>query len=191
MNHFTLNRHLYMQSLLVVLLFLTGVATVAAQQAKSTNDPAFPANFIGRWKGKLQWMMPGKPAQEFSMQLIVQPTDSSGQYTWQIIYGDQGKDNRPYLLRQGDTSKAQWVIDEGDGILLSSYVLGNAIHGAFTVQQSTIVDSYRVEGDTMFVEFFNIKLADKQTSGKGTEETPFVDSYRVGSYQQGVLERQH
>ena len=148
---------------------------------------AFPQNFIGHWKGKLQWMVAGKPAQTFTMQLIIKPADTAGQYTWQIIYGNDDKDDRPYILKPVDTAKGHWVIDENDGIVIDSYLHGNCIHGAFTVQGNTIVDNYCVEAGKMNVEFFSIKLADKTQSGKGTDETPYVDSYRVGSYQRGVL----
>ncbi|NOT91548.1 hypothetical protein [Ferruginibacter sp.] len=149
----------------------------------------FPAAFTGNWKGQLQWMVNGKPTQTFTMQLRIQPTDSANQYTWQIIYGDDVKDNRPYILKPVDTAKGHWIIDENDGIILDSYVHGNSIHGAFTVQGNTIVDNYKVEDGKMQVEFFSIKLADKNQSGKGTAETPFVDSYKISSYQTGVLAR--
>jgi myo-inositol-hexaphosphate 3-phosphohydrolase len=82
------------------------------------------------------------------------------------------------------------MVDERDGIMLDRYVYGNSLHGAFTVQGNIIVDNYRVEGNKMFVGFFSIKLNDKKTSGKGTEETPFVDSYKVSNYQMGVLVKQ-
>lgn len=151
------------------------------------NATTFPHTFIGNWKGKMQWMVAGKPSQTFSMQLRIQPADTAGQYTWQIIYGDDNKDNRPYILKPVDTAKGHWIVDENDGILLDSYVHGNAVHGAFTVQGNTIVDNYKVENGKMYVEFFSIKLSDKKQSGKGTEETPFVDSYRISSYQTGIL----
>ena len=164
------------------LLFLLMASFVSAQ-----SNEGFPHSFTGNWKGKLKWMVSGKPEQEFTMQLKIQPADSAGAYTWQMIYGDDNKDNRPYILKPIDIAKGHWVIDENDGILLDSYVHGNAIHGAFTVQGNTIVDNYRVDKDSMFVEFFSIRLAEKKTSGKGTEDTPFVDSYKISSYQEGVL----
>ncbi len=164
--------------------FFFSIQFVVAQ-----NKAPFPKSFIGNWKGKLQWMVAGKPTQTFTMQLRIKPTDSANKYTWQIIYGDDAKDNRPYLLKPVDTAKGHWIIDENNGIILDSYVHGNAIHGAFTVQGNTIVDNYKVENGKMYVEFFSIKLGEKKQSGKGTEEIPFVDSYRISSYQTGVLTR--
>ena len=160
-----------------------------ATRANAKCDEVFPKCFIGNWKGKLQWMIAGKPTQTFTMQLRIQSTDAANQFTWQIIYGDDNKDNRPYILKPLDTAKGYWIIDENNGIVLDSYVHGNTVHGAFTVQGNTIVDNYTIENGKMKVEFFSIKLGDKKQSGKGTEESPFVDSYRISSYQIGVLTR--
>lgn len=166
----------------VTLLFIS--FTAAAQQKSN-----FPQNFIGNWKGTLQWMVAGKPTQTFTMQLRIQPADTAGQYTWQIIYGDDDKDNRPYILKPVDTAKGYWVVDERNGIVLGSYIFGNCLQGAFSVSENTIVDNYCVDGDGMQVEFFNIKLADKKQSGKGTDEVPLVESYRLSGYQKGILKR--
>lgn len=158
-------------------------------QPQTPSSDAFPSSFLGHWKGKLLWERPGKNQQEITMQLIIQPADSAGQYTWQIVYGDSMKDNRPYCIKPVDAAKGHWVIDEGDGILLDTYIFGNAITGAFTVQGSTIVDEYKVENNQLRVTFHTIQLGIKTTSGKGTEDVPFVDSYRMSAYQSGVLTR--
>ncbi len=185
---------IYTFTILICLLVLN--TTAQNEKSKAVSKPAlkemeatFPSSFIGNWRGQLEWMVAGKPTQTFTMQLKIQPTDTANQYTWQIIYGDYNKDNRPYLLKPVDTAKGHWIVDELDGIILDSYVHGNSIHGAFTVQGNTIIDNYRVENDTMYVEFFSIRLADKKTTGKGTDETPFVDSYGMVAYQIGKLNK--
>lgn len=149
----------------------------------------FPESFLGEWKGKIQWIVTGKPVQEFSMQLRVAVTDSANRYKWYISYGDSGKDVRPYMLNLVDESKNHWVIEEGNGINLDNYVAGNCLQGAFTVMNNTIVNNYCIENGKIKVEFFTIKLADKKTSGKGTDESPMVDSYRMAGYQYGLLEK--
>jgi hypothetical protein len=182
-----------MKKLICVIGLFCTASIVAAQQKKTVNKTnktvGFPTSFIGHWKGTLQWMVVGKIKQSFTMQLIVKPTDSIGQYTWQIIYGDSATDNRPYLLKPIDTAKGHWVIDETDGIVLDSYVFGNSIKGAFTVMNNTVVDSYTVDDNTMRVEFLSINLNKKNITGKGTAEVPFVDSYAVKSAQSGTLVR--
>lgn len=166
-----------------VSFFMISLAT--AQQASTE----FPGMFKGNWKGKLQWIVPGKPAQEFTMRLNVVALDSLGLYGWEISYGDSSKDVRPYTLKAVDAGKGHWVIDEHNGILLDNYAIGNCLQGSFTVMGNTIVNNYCIENGKMRVEFFTIKLADKKTSGKGTEDSPLVDSYRMGGYQHGLLEK--
>jgi hypothetical protein len=151
---------------------------------------SFPQSFTGHWKGNLEWIRAGKPTQSFAMQLRILPADTTGQFTWQIIYGEKETDNRPYLLKPVDTAKGHWVIDERDGIILDSYLHGNALHGAFTVQGNTIVDNYElISVNELRVQFFSINLAAKNSSGKGTKDIPAVDSYLISSYQQGILKR--
>jgi hypothetical protein len=171
----------------LVFIYLFGMAQAVKKTKVNDKVNYFPQNFIGHWKGKLQWQRVGKPSQTFTMQLIVQPADTIGQYTWQIIYGDSATDNRPYILKPIDTANGHWTIDETDGIVLDSYVFNNNIKGAFTVMNNTIIANYSVEKNKMMVEFFTINLSKKTTSGKGTEAVPFVDSYTIGSFQTGVL----
>ncbi len=162
------------------LVFLSGI---------SYSQNSFPRDFLGHWKGQLEWRVAGKPTQKFNMQLIIKPADTLDQCTWQIIYSDKASDNRPYIIKPIDTTKGKWMIDEGDGIKLDTYIFGNCINGAFTVMGNTIVDNYCVDGNTMGVEFFSIKLGDSTLSGLGTKEVPSVSSYRIGSYQIGKLKR--
>jgi hypothetical protein len=152
---------------------------------------AFPQKFIGNWKGVVHWYVTGKPRQTFSMQLRVHPTGSAGRYTWQIVYGEEGKDVRSYELVAVDSAKGKWNIDEKNGIVLENYVHGNEIHGIFTVGGSTILNNYWVDQQGLLnVEFFTMKISEKSTTGKGTEESPTVDNYRIAGYQKGLLGRQ-
>jgi hypothetical protein len=176
-----------MRKIKVTCLFCLSLLLSATGIAQSQ---PFPASITGNWKGTMQWMVSGKPAKSFSMQLRIHNADSAGCYTWQIIYGDDEKDNRPYLLKPVDTAKGHWLIDERNGILLDGFVHGNAFHGAFTVQGNTIVDNYTLLPDgRLQVEFFTIKLDEKRKSGNGTEDSPEVNSYPIRSYQTGILNK--
>lgn len=184
-----MTRYFILHILLAVSISLS--AQTGSTPAVDCQSP-FPACFTGNWAGKLQWMVAGKPTKSFTMQLFIQPADTPGHYTWQIIYGDpsaplSAEDNRPYLLKPVDSAKGHWVVDERDGIVLDSYVHGNSIHGAFTVKGNTIVDNYSILNGRMHVEFLSTRLEEKTRSGKGTEATPFVDSYKISSYQSGIL----
>jgi hypothetical protein len=150
----------------------------------------FPDAFVGNWKGEISWFAQGaKEPKKFAMQLRVQPADTAGQFTWQIIYGKEEKDNRPYLLKAVDTAKGHWVIDERNGIVLDQYWLGNKLQGAFTVAGSTIVNSYWIENGRLMVEFVSYPAKPLARTGSGTEDSPYVDSYAIKSFQKGILSK--
>jgi hypothetical protein len=62
---------------IVNVLLLMSLFSLAQQNA-------FPASFVGNWKGTLTWNRPAKASQQFTMRLNIQPADSC-RYTWQII----------------------------------------------------------------------------------------------------------
>ena len=151
---------------------------------------SFPHSFLGSWEGTLYWYQTGKALPEkVKMQLIIKPADSANTFTWQIIYGDKGQDNRPYVLKAVDTTKGHWQIDERNGIILDQCFLGNRFTGAFTVQTSTIVNSYWREGNNLIAEFYSITAKPVAITGEGTGDSPKVDSYATKSYQKAVMKR--
>jgi hypothetical protein len=124
------------------------------------------------------------------MELRIHPADSVRKYTWQIIYGATAEDNRPYILIAKDSTGTHWVIDEKNGIVLDQYWVGGKFCGAFTVMNNTIVNNYWMEDNKLMIEFFSMGAKPVTASGNGTEESPVVDSYKIGSYQKAVLSRQ-
>ena len=150
----------------------------------------FPAQFIGHWEGELLWYKgAAKQPQPTKMQLVVQPTDTANQYTWQIIYGDKGSDNRPYVLKLVDTAKGHWVIDEKNAIVLDQYWIGNRFCGVFSIGGSTIQNCYWREKKKLVVEFIAFATKPISKTGLGTEEVPYVDSYQVRTFQRAVLKK--
>ncbi len=169
------------------LVFLPVVILFFSLYTSAQTKP-FPKSWEGNWKGELQWFKTGsaKP-QKVNMELRIHPGDSSGIWTWQIIYGSETEDNRPYKLMRKDTAGVHWGIDEMNGIILDQYWVANKFCGAFTVQNSTIVNNYWIENGKLIVEFYSLSNKPVSTTGNGTEESPSVDSYRIGSYQKAVL----
>ena len=170
-----------------VLFLLLGLSFSAMSQAQASLD--FPQNWLGHWEGELSWYAGPNAPKKVKMQLKIQPADTLGHYTWQLIYGEQSEDNRPYILKPVDAAKGHWVIDERNGIALDQFLVGPVFGGAFSVQGSTIVNNYRLEEDSLLVEFFSMPTKPVRQSGEGTTESPQVDSYAVRSYQKAILKR--
>lgn len=172
--------------------FLTAILFAAGIISKAQVKNNFPQDFIGKWKGTLQWFRTGNPQpQQVNMELYILPSkDTAGQYSWHLIYGSPNADSRPYVLKAIDSAKGHWVIDEVNGIILDQYWVGNRFSGSFTVQTSTIVNSYFIENGQMIVEFISYGAKPLATTGKGNEDSPFVDSYSVKAFQRAVLKKQ-
>ena len=90
---------------------------------------------------------------------------------------------------QRDSAGIHWVIDEMNGIVLDQYWVANKFCGAFTVQNSTIINNYWIENGKLIVEFYSLSAKPVTTTGHGTEESPSVDSYKIGSYQKAILSK--
>jgi hypothetical protein len=171
----------------VLMLFLA-LLLVQLSQGQSIVD--FPKNWLGNWEGELSWYSGNSNSpKKVKMQLNIQPADTLGHYTWQLIYGEQSEDNRPYILKPVDASKGHWVIDERNGIALDQFWAGPVFSGAFSIQGSTIVNNYKLEKDRLIVEFYSLLTKPVRQSGNGTQESPLVDSYAVRSYQKAILKR--
>ncbi len=150
----------------------------------------FPGDWLGHWKGELNWYQgANKEPKKVPMQLIIQPMDSSQQFSWRVTYGADAADNRPYTLMAVDTAKGHWRIDENNGIILDQYWVAGKLSGAFTVQYSMIINNYWLENGQLHVEFYNISTKPVAVTGLGTNENPSVSSYQVKSYQKAILSR--
>jgi hypothetical protein len=182
---FIFNKISHMRVVFLLACIFSFSFTVVAQQN------SFPKNWEGQWRGQLQWFKTGQTeAQEINMELRIHSTDKANTWSWQIIYGDETKDNRPYLLTGKDSSGIHWLINENNGIVIDQFWIANKLCGAFTVQNSTIVNNYWMEDDKLIVEFYNVSAKPIATTGNGTDDSPKVDSYKIGSYQKAVLRRQ-
>jgi hypothetical protein len=169
-----------------VLLLIFLPVVVFAQQKK---DSSFPSAWLGKWKGTLQWYQGTAKRQSVDMELHILPTDSANQYSWRMIYGQQQKDNRPYILKPYDAAKGHWLIDELNSIVLDQFIIGDKFCGSFTVDGNTITNTYALAGDSLLVEFYNAQEKAIAITGGRDTTIPKVKSYGMRSYQRAVLKR--
>ncbi|MBN8876589.1 MAG: hypothetical protein J0I32_03530 [Sphingobacteriales bacterium] len=167
-------------------LFLPGCIFLFSAMLKAQSG--FPHGWEGNWKGELLWYTEtGKEPKKVNMELRIHRQDTA--WGWQLIYGFPSEDNRPYTLFAKDTTKGHWAINEHNDIVLDQFFLAGRLSGAFTVGNTTILNTYQLQGDSLVVEFNNLQAKPLSTSGKGTAESPTVESYRVKGYQRAVLRR--
>ncbi|MCP3858961.1 MAG: hypothetical protein GY704_04860, partial [Phycisphaeraceae bacterium] len=107
--------------------------------ADATEKPAFPASWIGRWKGAARSAIRGAPDREFTMELHVAPIPDRDAHTWTIVYGEgERRRVRAYEIVPVDAAAGHFRIDEKTSILIDAYLLGDALHSRFDVQNSSI-----------------------------------------------------
>ncbi|MBL7768480.1 MAG: hypothetical protein JNK20_05885 [Flavipsychrobacter sp.] len=158
-------------------------------QKNASPSTSFPNSWIGKWKGNLAWFQGLQQRQGIQMELHILPGDSSDQYTWRIIYGTGGQDNRPYILKPFNKERGHWLIDEQNSIVLDQFLIGSRFCGTFTVEGNTIMNCYELQGDSLLVEFYNYQEKPIVITGGGDSSVPKVKTYGMRSHQRAILKR--
>ncbi len=143
----------------------------------------FPAAWQGEWTGTLEIVTAAGKVQELQMELHILPIDSSENFTWTIIYGeDREAGTRPYELVTLDAAKGLYAIDEKNSIQMEAYLLGGKFYQWFEVSGSLIVTSTWLEGEELVWELVSGSIEPVSTTG-GQEmegvEIPPVKTFPV------------
>jgi hypothetical protein len=155
--------------------------------------PAFPESWRGHWKGKSVAAAPGRDGMTFGTELVVQPTDDPGKWTWTLIYdGAAGRQERKYHLVAANADSAKngrWKIDENNGIVLDASFINDALYCRFEVQGNDISVSYRASGlgddRRLMMELVTTRTPGTETGGK--DQTPVVSTFVPVSVQRAEM----
>jgi hypothetical protein len=175
-----------LRGLALMLCIFLGAREASAQDAQALS---FPRDFSGHWTGVLRWFPSDKPVQTVEMQLIIQPLDTPGRYSWRMVYGKPGQDERPYTLMAVDSTRGHWVVDEHNGILLDGYWRGNRYTSVFSVQGTVITEVMWIENGALQVEFITYGENPVRESGGSSAEIPSAKSFPIRGYQRATLYR--
>ncbi len=117
---------------------------------------AFPQNWEGKWQGELEIYNVKGIAQKIPMELHILPIDTSDNYTWHIIYGeDKVAGLRPYELQIVNADIGHYVVDEKNGILLDAFLLGGKLFERFSVMGSMLLATIEVRDGLMYYEIIS------------------------------------
>jgi hypothetical protein len=170
------------------MVFTCNTLCSLAQGIKSVKT-LFPESYLGEWQGNLWYYKNNNSADTVAMKLNILSTKVSGEYSWQLIYGANEKDNHPYILKSVDAATGKWIVDENNGIKLNGVFKGGRFIGAFAVEGNIIVNSYYLVGDELHIEFYSFKQTPTGKTGNGTDDSPYVDLFDIRSFQKGVLKK--
>lgn len=166
----------------------------AAPAAPQAAPPAFPSAWTGHWRGPARVVTPERPPLEFTMELLIAPTEDPARWTWTIVYdGAAGRQERKYQLLVIDAAKGQYAIDEQQGIVLQAQLLDGTLHSFFVVQGVQLSTSERLVNagtpdEAIMVEMVTTRVDRFETSG-GKDGIPEVKSHRPQSVQLSRLTR--
>lgn len=154
---------------------------------------SFPQAWEGIWKGDLAIYNAKGLAQKIPMELHILPIDSSDNYTWKIIYGeDKVAGLRPYELKVVDAQKGHYVVDEQNSIALDAFLLGGKLFERFSVMGSMLLATTEVRDSVMYYEIISGSETPLHTTGDTVideEEIPAVGAFPIVVRQYATLKR--
>ncbi len=149
----------------------------------------FPQDFVGDWRGTMEWTKSGEEkSTQVKMRIKIEKADGDS-YTYHMAYGDKEQDARPYVLKPVDKTKGHWAIDERNGIVLDHFWVGDCLIGVFTVSGNTIVSKDRLEDGKLVTEMITYEASTLNKTGDQGPQIPLVTTNRVKSIQRAKLER--
>jgi hypothetical protein len=164
---------------MAVLFFVSLLAPTTAQEPRASGTSVVPnklQSWVGKWAGEATNEVASGGKQNFSVQLVVSPSQLPGRWTWQITYtGAAGKSVRDYELITIDESKGRYVLDEKNGIKLPATLFEDSLHFHFTVSGQTLWSRYRlVTKDETVIEYELVTAASQDAKTTGTEDIEVI-----------------
>ncbi len=163
------------------------------ENALTPDTLPFPQSWLGNWTGNLEIFKNNKLVQTIPMELEMLEIDTSKNFIWAIIYGqDKVEGRRPYELEIVDAEKGYFVVDEKNTIKLETYLFQNKLMSWYEVMGNQILSIYEKQGDKMIFEIiFGSSDPVSITGGQKVddEDIPSVRTFPIGGYQRAVLSR--
>jgi hypothetical protein len=153
--------------------------------------------WMGSWRGPAEVIWADGRVQKLEMGLDVARTEKPERLTWAITYitpareegGTENRQVRPYELVVVDAAKGQYEVDEKNGIVIPTSLIGGAFYSCFTVQGNQIAASYRLnEAGRVVIELVTTDAQRPSTTGDAGGVPPVI-VLRTRSVQRAVLER--
>lgn len=174
---------------------LTILYTILSLAVYAQSDTlAFPQNWQGQYAGTLEIFNATGIAQSLPMELHILPIDSSDNYTWTIIYGeDKVAGARNYELIEVDKTKGLYKIDEKNSIILEGYLFGDTFIQTFEVQGSLLttktqkINDNQITWEIIFGGFEPVNTTGNQVI-KG-DTIPPVKAFPIKGIQKALLTR--
>jgi hypothetical protein len=160
---------------LLIVLAMTAVPQTFAQSL-------FPDRCLGVWKGTMHIYAYGTLKDSVEVRLTVARTTAPDAWTWKTEYlSEKLPAVKDYVVRLKDREKNLYVTDEGEGLELTDYLVGNKMYSVFETEGILLTSSYELRGQELIFEV---------SSGKKEPAShPSVTNYSVRNLQRVVFRR--
>lgn len=148
--------------------------------------------FEGRWLGEMRIESAGLPEDQVTkipVEMLIAKTDTPGVWLWITEYKGSFAIEKKYRLKTRDETGGLYETDEGNGIVLPMYLIGNRLYSRFEVMNNLLSSCYTIDGDTLQFEIISGKGETFTSSGGNSKEIPEVKGYSISSVQRSVLRR--
>lgn len=147
----------------------------------------FPSNgqilksWHGEWKGVMHMYKQGMQTDSVPIVLEVRPISDSV-LVWKTSYLSVKMPMvKDYTMKVIDPAKGHYATDEGEGLLLDTYLFDNSLYSVFEVQDILLTATYRLKGNEIIFEV---------TSGRKAGKVPGdVNNYSVNFLQKAILKK--
>ena len=161
----------------VLLFFWCGISLAAPAQTP------FPDRCLGVWKGTLHLYNQGVVKDSVPVRMTVARTADPAVWAWKTEYlSAKNPVVKDYALKLTDKAANRYVTDEGNGILLDTYLVGNKLYNVFEVSGNLLTATYERVGESLIFEVTSGKKG--ETTGEG------VVNYTVRNVQRVVFRKE-
>jgi len=164
--------------LLIVLLLSTNISF--AQK----NTLTFPEVFLGIYKGKLAIHQANDEVKEIPMEFHLLETDTVERFIYKLVYDGQP---RNYNLVEVDAEKGLYEVDENNGIILPSKLVGNTLYSYFRVGKNFLSSRLSFSKKQLEFEILFSNMEGKERTGENTDYE--IYGYPITTVQRAILKK--
>lgn len=157
------------------------ISTIIILNSIKLQAQSFTDKCQGIWTGKMEIFNQAKKIADVDIRMTISKIDSTS-WSWKTEYLSKNLPiTKDYILRVSNAQKGEYLIDEGNGVILKEQLFGNKLLSMFEVKGRLLTSSYEIIGDNLIFEV---------TSGvKSEDNSGEVTSYNMKNLQRVILSK--
>lgn len=164
-----------------IVLSLTAYSQERIHYNTGTQDLLFPEKCLGIWEGTMYLYHHGVLNDSVPVRFTAARTETDETFIWKTEYLSETRPAiKDYKLVVDDEDAGRYILDEGDGIELIEYNVGNKLYCLFNVD-----DAYLCS----FTELIGDKLIHEVTSGEEFNEVEGIKNVSFSHVQRCIMHR--